>query len=210
MSINSQEVQKLRATTGAGMMDAKRALEEAGGDFDKAIEVLRKKSSKMAANKIDRVTSQGLVETYVHGGGILGALIEVACETDFVARTDKFKDLAHDLAMQVAASNPQYINVADVPAEVVEREKRIYAEQLQEQGKSGSMTGKIIDGKLDKFYQEVCLLKQPFFKDDKRTVGEVINEAIATTGENIKVKRFARFALSGGPTACHVDDSTKR
>jgi elongation factor Ts len=202
MVISSQEVQKLRAATGAGMMDAKRALEEAGGDFDKAIEVLRKKSSKMAAGKVDRVTSQGLVETYVHGGGALGVLIEVACETDFVARTDKFKDLAHDLAMQVAASNPQYIDVADISAEIVEREKRIYAEQLKEQGKTGPMVDKIIEGKLDKFYQEVCLLKQPFFKDDKRTVGEVITEAIAVIGENIKVKRFARFALSGGPTVC--------
>ncbi|MBI5466327.1 MAG: elongation factor Ts [Candidatus Kerfeldbacteria bacterium] len=202
MSITSQDVQKLRAATGAGMMAAKRALEEAGGDFDKAVEVLRKKSTKLAANKVDRVTSQGLVETYIHGGGTLGVLIEVACETDFVARTDKFRTLAHDLAMQVAALNPQYLTPEDVPAEVVEREKRIYTEQLKAQGKQGPMAEKIIAGKLDKFYQEVCLLKQPFFKDDKRNVGEVITEAIATTGENIKVKRFARFALSGGPTVC--------
>jgi len=126
----------------------------------------------------------------------------VACETDFVARTDKFKDLVHDLAMQVAAMNPQYIAPENVPAEVVAKEKRIYGEQLKEQGKTGLMVEKIIAGKLEKFYQEVCLLKQPFFKDDKRTVGDIVTESIAAIGENIKVKRFARFSLSGGSSVC--------
>lgn len=192
---NINEIQKLREQTGAGMMAAKQALEEAKGNFDEAVDVLRKRGVKVAASKVDRATGQGLVEAYVHNGGKLGVLVEVACETDFVALTDKFKDLAHDLAMQIAASNPTYLDVADVPAEVIEHEKKIYMEQLAAEGKTGVMVEKIIEGKLSKFYQEVCLLQQPFFKDDKLSVAEVITAAIATIGENIKVKRFARFAL---------------
>ncbi len=195
MSISVQDVQKLRATTGAGMMDAKKALVEADGNFDKAIDVLRARGAKVAASKGDRATSQGLVESYIHGDGAIGVLVEVACETDFVARTDKFKELAHDLALQVAASNPQYLSPADVPADVVACEKAVYVAQLQEQGKTGPMVDKIIEGKLEKFYQEVCLLKQPFFKDDKFTVEQVITNTIATIGENIKIKRFVRFSL---------------
>lgn len=202
--ITPQEVQKLRGFTGAGMMEAKKALQEAGGDFEKAIDLLRKRGAKVAASKVERTTSQGLVESYIHADGALGVLIEVACETDFVARTDKFKDLAHDLAMQVAAFNPQYLAPQDVPAEIIEREKSVYKDQLAEQGKTGPMLDKIIEGKLEKFYQEVCLLKQPFFKDDTRVVEEVITETIAIIGENIKVKRFARFALTGGSTVCQA------
>lgn len=202
MSISINDIQNLRNTTGAGMMDAKRALEEAGGDVEKAVDLLRKKGAKVAAGKSDRTTSQGLVSSYIHGEGTLGVLIEVACETDFVARTDKFKDFVHDLAMQVAAGNPQYIQAEDVPAEVVAREKEVYVGQLKEQGKVGPMVEKIIEGKLEKFYQEVCLMKQSFFKDDKKTVNDVVTEMIATVGENIKVKRFARFGLSGGASVC--------
>lgn len=199
---NVQDIQKLRETTGAGMMDAKKALEEAKGDFDKAVEALRKRGAKVAAAKGERSTNQGLVEPYIHMNGNLGVLIEVACETDFVARTDKFKELAHDLAMQVAAANPVYISPEDVPAEVVENEKHIYAEQLKAEGKQGAMTEKIIQGKLEKYYAEACLLKQPFFKNDKQTVQEVINGVIAALGENIKVRRFARFSLTQGGTVC--------
>lgn len=202
MVVSVDNIQQLRNATGAGMMDAKRALEEAGGDFDRAVEVLRKRGVKLAQAKGERATSQGLVEAYIHAGGTLGVLVEVACETDFVARTQKFKDLVHELAMQVAAASPAYILPEDVPSDVVEREKRIYTEQLKEQGKAGPMVDKIIEGKLEKFYQEVCLLKQPFFKDDKRKVEEVITEAIATIGENIKVRRFARFALGGSALVC--------
>ncbi len=202
MSISINDIQNLRNITGAGMMSAKRALEEAGGDVQKAVDLLRQKGVKVAAGKSDRTTSQGLIESYIHGEGTLGVLVEVACETDFVARTDNFKNLAHDLAMQIAASAPQYIQAEDVPAEVVEREKAVYVAQLAEQGKSGEMAEKIIIGKLEKFYAEVCLLKQPFFKDDKKTVGDVVTEMIATLGENIKVKRFARFGLSGGASVC--------
>ena len=196
--VSTEDIQKLRAATGAGLMNAKRALEEAAGDFEKAVDLLRAKGVKIAAGKGDRTTSQGLVEAYIHGEGGLGVLIEVACETDFVARTDTFKALAHDLALQVAAASPQYISPEHVPAEIVAREKAVYQEQLKEQGKTGPMVEKIIEGKLEKFYQEVCLLQQPFFKDDSTTVGAVVTAAIATLGENIKIKRFARFSLTGG------------
>ncbi len=192
---NINDIQKLREHTGAGMMAAKKALEEAGGDFDKAVDLLRQRGVKVAAAKGDRATGQGLVEAYVHTGGRLGVLVEVACETDFVARTDKFKELAHDIAMQIAATNPLYLEPSDIPSEVVEREKAVYSEQLAAEGKKGDMTTKIIEGKLQKYYQEVCLLNQPFFKDDKQTVSQVVTAAIATIGENIKIKRFARFVL---------------
>ena len=189
------DIQKLREHTGAGMMATKKALAEADGDFAKAVDLLRQRGVKVAAAKGERATGQGLIEAYVHLGGKLGVLVEVACETDFVARTDKFKELAHDLAMQVAATNPLYLEPKDVPQEVIEREQRIYLEQLAAEGKQPPVADKIIAGKLAKFYQEVCLMKQPFFKDDQQTVAEVVTAAIAALGENIKVKRFARFAL---------------
>ena len=189
------DIQKLRERTGAGMMAAKKALAEANGDFAKAVDLLRQRGVKVAAAKGERATGQGLIEAYVHLGGKLGVLVEVACETDFVARTDKFKELAHDLAMQVAATNPLYLEPKDVPQEVIEREQRIYSEQLAAEGKQPPVADKIIAGKLAKFYQEVCLMKQPFFKDDQQTVAEVVTAAIAALGENIKIKRFARFAL---------------
>ena len=191
------DIQKLRERTGAGMMAAKKALEEAGHDFAKAVDLLRQRGVKVAAAKGERATGQGLIEAYVHLGGKLGVLVEVACETDFVARTDKFKELAHDLAMQVAATNPLYLEPKDVPQEVIEREQRIYSEQLAAEGKQQPVADKIIACKLAKFYQEVCLMKQPFFKDDQQTVAEVVTAAIAVLGENIKVKRFTRFALGG-------------
>ena len=191
------DIQKLRERTGAGMMAAKKALEEAGHDFAKAVDLLRQRGVKVAAAKGERATGQGLIEAYVHLGGKLGVLVEVACETDFVARTDKFKELAHDLAMQVAATNPLYLEPKDVPQEVIEREQRIYSEQLAAEGKQPPVADKISAGKLAKFYQEVCLMKQPFFKDDQQTVAEVVTAAIAVLGENIKVKRFTRFALGG-------------
>lgn len=192
---NVADIQKLREQTGAGMMAAKKALEEANGNFEKAVDLLRQRGVKVAASKGSRVTGQGLVESYIHMGGKLGVLIEVACETDFVARTDKFKELTHDLAMHVAAANPLYLEPSEIPPEVIAREKQVYTEQLASEGKTGDMVEKIVEGKLAKYYQEVCLLQQPFFKDDKQTVGDVITAAIAAIGENIKVKRFTRFAL---------------
>ncbi|MDP3986088.1 MAG: translation elongation factor Ts [Candidatus Veblenbacteria bacterium] len=193
--VNVNDIQKLREHTGAGMMDAKMALQDAGGDLDKAVVFLRQRGTKVAAAKGERATGEGLVEAYVHLGGKLGVLVEVACETDFVARTDKFKELAHDLAMQVAAANPLYLTPADVPAEVIEREKGVYREQLKSEHKEGSMVEKILEGKLAKFFAETCLMQQQFFKNDKQTVTEVVTAAVAALGENIKVKRFVRFAL---------------
>ncbi|HAO81277.1 MAG TPA: elongation factor Ts [Candidatus Veblenbacteria bacterium] len=192
---NVGDIQKLREQTGAGMMAAKKALEEASGDFDKAVDLLRQRGVKVAASKGSRATGQGLVEAYIHMGGKLGVLVELACETDFVARTDKFKELAHDLAMHVAASNPLYLEPSEIPMEVIAHEKQIYTEQLAAEGKKGEMVEKIVEGKLVKYYQEVCLLQQQFFKDDKQTVTDVITAAIVAIGENIKVRRFARFAL---------------
>ncbi|MBI5733963.1 MAG: elongation factor Ts [Candidatus Kerfeldbacteria bacterium] len=202
----AQDVQKLRQVTGAGIMAAKKALEEAKGDLTAAVDILRKQGGKIAASKMGRATGQGLVESYIHAGGKIGALVELACETDFVARTEQFKNLAHDLAMQVAAANPLYLSPAEVPVEIVEHEKQIYLEQLASAGKTGPMVDKIIEGKLQKHYAEVCLMRQPFFKDDQKTVADVLTEAMATIGENIKIKHFARFELSGKPSVCSVKD----
>ncbi|MFH1866968.1 MAG: translation elongation factor Ts [Patescibacteria group bacterium] len=193
--VTTEQIAKLRADTGAGIMDAKRALKESDGNFNKAVQILRERGVKVAQSKVSRATSQGLVEAYIHAGGRVGSLVEIACETDFVARTDKFKELAHDIAMQVAAANPLYLVPKDVPADVLKQEKAIYQKQLAEQGKKGAINEKIIQGKLEKFYTEVCLLKQPFIKDDKRKVEDLVNEAIATLGENIKVVNFSRFSL---------------
>src|SRR3989338_658471 len=185
--VTIDQITKLRADTGAGMMDAKKALQEAKGDFDKAVKILREQGLKIAQGKSGRATSQGLIEAYIHAGGRVGALVQVVCETDFVARTDKFKELAHDIAMQVAAANPQYVSPTDVPAKVLEQEKDIYRKQLADDGKKGDMVEKILDGKLEKFFSEVCLLKQPYIKDDKKKIEDLVNEAVTTLGENIKV-----------------------
>ncbi len=200
--VTTEQISKLRNDTGAGMMAAKHALEEAGGDYDKAVKILRERGVKVAQSKSGRTASQGLVESYIHAGGKVGALVEVACETDFVARTDKFKALVHDIAMQVAAANPQYLVPENIPEKVLEQEKDIYRKQLSEQGKKGDMVEKILQGKLEKFYAEVCLLKQPFIKDNSRTIEQVVNEAIATIGENIKIIRFAKFALAQPSAVC--------
>jgi len=176
VTITTEMIKELRERTGAGIMDAKRALEEAGGDMERAAEILRQQGLARAARKAGRETSQGLVHAYIHGGGRIGALIEVNCETDFVARTDEFKQLVHDLAMQVAATAPRYVSVEDVPADVLEEGAR----------EAGSA---------EKFIEQAVLLAQPFIKDPSRTVEEVIKEAIARLGENIRVRRFARFEL---------------
>lgn len=202
----AQDVQKLRQVTGAGMMDAKKALDESKGDFEAAVDILRKKGSKVAASRGARATGQGLVESYIHAGGRVGAIVEVACETDFVARTDQFKELAHDIAMHVTAANPLYLSPEDVPAEIVDREKSVYRDQLAAEGKTGDMVEKILDGKLQKYYQETCLLNQPFFKDDKQKVSEVVTAAIAKTGENIKIRRFCRFELAAASSCGAVKE----
>jgi len=193
--ISAQDVKKLREQTGAAMMDAKHALEEAGGDIEKAIESLRKKGQKMAAKRAGREAKEGCVAAYIHANGQVGAMVELVSETDFVARNEQFKELAYDIAMHVAATDPQYLSSDDVPEEVIKKEKEVYREQLAKEGKPESMMENIMKGKLKKFYTDVCLLDQSFIKDEEKTVAEVITEAIGRMGEKIEIRRFARFAL---------------
>jgi elongation factor Ts len=195
MDISITDVKKLRSVTGAGMMDAKQALAEAQGDIDKAIEILRKRGQKVAAKKADRQAVEGLVGVYLHANGKLAALVEVNCETDFVARTEEFKNFANDLAMQVAAMNPQYLSPEDVPEEVKEKEKEIYAEEMKDSGKPAEVMEKIIAGKLEKFYSENCLLRQTFIKDDSISIEKYLTDTIGKIGENIKIKRFVRYSI---------------
>lgn len=186
-------IKELREQTGAGIMDVKEALEEAGNDRDKAVEILRKKGLAKQAKKADRVANEGLVESYIHAGGRIGVLVEVNCETDFVARTDEFKNLAKEIALHIAAANPLYVSTEDVPMEVIEKEKEIYKEQFKD--KPADVIEKMLEGKVAKFYEEVCLLSQPFVKDNDKTIGELLGEATGKMGENIQVRRFARFML---------------
>lgn len=188
-------IQQIRSQTGAGVLDIKKALVEANQNVDKAIEILRKHGEKVAAKKQSRVVSEGIVEAYVHGGGRIGVLIKLNCETDFVARTAQFKDLAHQLALHIAAFNPTYLSAADVPAEVVEKEKDVYRTLLAKENKPANIVDKIIEGKLEKFFAEVCLLNQAFVTDEDKTVQEVITARIAELGENIQVAEFKRISL---------------
>jgi len=196
--ISANAVKELREKTGAGMMDCKKALAEAGGDPAKAEEVLRKKGLSAAAKKATRAASEGAVGSYVHMGGKIGVLVEVNCETDFAARNEAFQTLVKDVAMQIAASAPLYVRREEVPAELVAKELEIAKAQAREQKKPEPIIEKIAQGKVDKYYKEICLLEQPFVKDDKKTVQEVITEQIAKIGENIQVRRFARFVLGEG------------
>jgi elongation factor Ts len=196
--ITAKLVQELREKSGAGMMDCKKMLTEAGGDLAKAEELLRKKGLTKAAGKAGRVATEGAVASYIHMGGKIGVLIEVNCETDFAARNDAFQALVKDLAMHVAAAAPQVVRREEVPAEQVAKEVEIVKAQLREQKKPEAMLEKIAAGKLEKYYSEICLLEQPFVKDDKKKVQEVVTEAVAKIGENIQVRRFARFVLGEG------------
>ncbi len=197
--IPAQLVKQLRERTGAGMMDCKRALQEANGNLAEAEVVLRKRGIAAAAKKASRATRQGVIGTYVHAGSQLGVMVEVNCESDFVARTDEFQQLAHDLAMQVAAADPKFIRREDVTPEVLEKEKEIARDRARAEGKPEKVIDRIIEGRLEKFYEEVCLLEQPFIKDNNATVGELIKSAIARFGENITVSRFARFKVGEAP-----------
>jgi len=188
-------VRKLRDMTGAGVMDCKKALEEAEGDFDKAIEILRKKGAAKAAKKAGRATTEGIITSYVHFNGKIGVLLELNCETDFVARTDEFKELAYNLAKQVAAMSPRWVSREDVPEEVIEKEKEIYREQLKDSGKPENVIEKIIEGKLNKFFEEYCLLEQDYIFEEGKKVRDIITEAIAKIGENIRVSRFVRMEV---------------
>jgi elongation factor Ts len=195
MEVNASAVKELREKTGAGMMDCKKALGETGGDVQKAIDYLRQKGLAAAAKKADRVAADGAVGAYVHPGGKIGVLVEINCETDFVARTAEFQMLLKDVAMQVAAANPHYVRREEVPAEHFEKEKSIYRQQALETGKPEKVVDKIIEGKMERFYSEVCLLEQAFIKDPDKKVADVVNDAIARLGENIQIRRFARYHL---------------
>ena len=195
MEITAAQVQALRKATGTGMMDCKRALAEAGGDQEKATEILRKTGTMKAAKRQDRETREGLIHSYIHMGGKIGVLVEANCETDFVARTDEFQQLAKDVAMHIAASSPEVINRDQLPQEALEKERDIYREQARNSGKPDKVIERIVEGRLEKYFQEVCLLDQPFVKDPDITVGQLIKDTAAKLGENLQVNRFARFQL---------------
>lgn len=200
--VDAKLVAELRRKSGAGIVECKNALEETGGNIEEAMEVLRKKGIAKAGKKADRATKEGLIYGYVHNTGKVGALVEVSCETDFVARNEAFKELCHDIAMQVVAMNPLYVSQDDVKPEVVEKEKEIYAEEMKDSGKSADVVEKIIEGKLGKWYGEVCLLNQAFIKDEDMTIEDVVKNAIAKMGENIQIKRFTRYGMDSS------DDNT--
>ena len=195
MEISAERVKELRQRTGIGVMECKEALAECEGDIDKAIAVLRKKGAARAQEKMNREASQGLVYAYIHMEGKLGVLVEVNCESDFVARNAEFKELAKNIAMQIAAANPRFVSSADIPAAELEQEKEIIRGQFQDTEKPPQIIEKIVEGKLKKYYQEVCLLDQPYIRDDKQTIQQLIASTVAKFGENIKVRRFARFEL---------------
>ena len=194
-NITAQMVKELREMTGAGMMDCKNALVEAEGDMEKAVEILRKKGIAKAEKKAGRATKDGLVDAYIHAGGKLGVLVEVNCETDFVANTDDFKTFVRNVAMQIAATNPIAIRREDVPEEVVKREKEIYREQALSSGKPEHIVDKIAEGKLEKFFAENVLLEQAYIRDPEKTIKDYLTETIAKLGENISIRRFARFRI---------------
>lgn len=195
MAISAALVKELRETTGAGILDCKQALQQADGDLDKAADILRKQGLAEAKKHLGREAREGLIEAYVHTGSRIGALVELNCETDFVARTPDFGQLAHDLAMQVVGYRPRYLSREDVPEEVLEEQRAIYRAQAEREGKPPRVIERIVEGRLDKFYEEVCLLEQPFIRDDDVKVGDVIAQKIAIIGENIVLRRFARFEL---------------
>jgi len=195
MAVDRNIIQLLREQTGAGIVDCKKALEEAQGDVKKATELLRKKGEKIAIKKQNRAMNQGLIEAYIHTGGKVGAMVELNCETDFVAKNEEFKELSHDIAMQVAATNPLYLKPEDIPEEVLEKEKEIFSEQIESGDKPKEIIDKIIEGKLAKYFEEVCLLNQPFIKDNEISIEELLKQKIAKIGENIQIKKFIRFSL---------------
>lgn len=199
MEISAEQVKKLREKTGVGLMDCKEALRAANGDMEKAIDYLREKGLAKLAKRGGRAATEGLVASYIHTGGKVGTLVEVNCETDFVAKTDEFQAFVKDVAMQITASNPLYVRREEIPADVIEREKTIYRNQARESGKPEKILDKIAEGKLEKFYQEVCLMEQPFIKNTDITLKELLEELVTKLGENIVVRRFVRFQL--GETA---------
>lgn len=201
MEITAEQVRELREKTGAGIMDCKKALKESKGDFTGAMTYLREKGLAAAQKKAGRATGEGIVYSYIHSGGKVGVLVEMNCETDFVAKTEDFRNLVKDVAMHIAAMNPVYVKREDVPQDILGKEKDIYAAQAKESGKPEKVIDKMVEGKLEKFFQEFCLMEQPFVKDTGVTIGAVITEAISKLGENLQVGRFARFRVGEGLVA---------
>lgn len=198
MEITAALVKELRERTGVGMMDCKKALIATDGDMDKAIDELRTKGLAKAAKKAGRIASEGVVTAYIHGGGRIGVLVEVNCETDFVGKTEQFQQLAHDIAMQIAASNPEYVSRTQIPESVIEHEKEVLKAQALEEGKPEKVLEKMVEGRIDKFYKEKCLMEQSFIKDPDKTIEQLVHEAIARIGENISIRRFARYEVGEG------------
>lgn len=198
MAVTAAMVKELREKTGAGMLDCKKALEEANGDITKAAELLREKGLSAAANKAGRIATEGVVESYIHAGGRIGVLVEINCETDFVGKTDSFREFARDVAMQIAAANPTYVRREEVPTDALDKEREILKNQALNEGKPAHIVDKMVEGRISKFYEEVCLLEQSFIKDPDKTISQLLNEKVATIGENISIRRFARFELGEG------------
>ncbi len=198
MSFTAQDVKTLRERTGCGMMDCKTALTETNGDMDKAVDYLREKGMAKAAKKAGRIAAEGIVESYIHMGGKIGVLLELNCETDFVARGDQFKNLAHDICLHIAAANPQYLTAEEVPADVIEKEKAILKAQALEEGKPEAIVERMVEGRIKSFYDDNCLLNQKFVKDPSKTISQLVVEATATIGEKISVRRFVRFEMGEG------------
>ena len=195
MSTTTEMIKKLRGMTGAGMLDVKKALDETGGDIDKAAALLRERGIAKAAKKSERTAREGLIGSYVHHNGRVAVLVELNCETDFVARNDGFKELAKNLALHIAMANPEYLRREDVPQDVIEAEKQALRAQAKDEGKPEAIIEKMVEGRIGKYYAEVCLLEQPFIKDDKQTIEQLLTDAVATIGENIQVVRFSRLAI---------------
>ena len=195
MAVTTEMVKELRAVTGAGVLEAKKALEQHNGDFEKAVDLLRETGASRAAKRADRTAKEGVIELYTHPGNRVGVILELNCETDFVARNEQFRQLAHDLALHIAASSPRYLKPEDVPAEEIERETAVLKAQAMAEGKSEEIATKIVAGRIKKYYEEVCLLEQPFIKDEKVQIKDMLVDAVRVTGENIMIRRFARYQL---------------
>lgn len=196
--ITAEMVRQLRERTGSGMMDCKKALTDANGDMEKAIEILRERGLAAAAKKAGRIAAEGIVDAYIHGNGRIGVLVEVNIETDFAAANEEFKQFVKDIAMQIAAAKPEYVRKEDVPADVIEKEKNILRVQAKNEGKPEKVIERMVEGRIEKFYKEVCLLEQPWIKDPDKTIKQLVAEKVATIGENINIRRFARFERGEG------------
>ncbi|HTG69172.1 MAG TPA: translation elongation factor Ts [Candidatus Udaeobacter sp.] len=198
MAVSASAVKELRERTGAGMLDCKKALDETNNDIEKAIAFLREKGLAAAANKAGRIATEGVVESYIHAGGRIGVIVEVNCETDFVAKTDQFRDFARDVAMQIAAANPKFVRREDVSSEELEKEREILKAQALNEGKPEKIVEKMVEGRISKYYEEFCLLEQSFIKDPDKTIATLLNEKISKIGENISIRRFVRYELGEG------------